>query len=450
MRFHWINKRLLFTSFSATFIIVGTLLAIRFAKGNRPTRNGEVRETGLLVANSFPTGAQVFINGDLSTATDTTLYLDPGEYEVEIRKDGYTPWKKTLTLEKELVTQTNAVLFPTAPSLSSLTFTGVQNTSPAPDGQKLVYFTASASAEEKNGLYVVDLTDNPLSLQRGSRQIAQPSTRINLEKSRFIWSPDSSELIVSDGSRHAILDITRQNNLDTLTLLSSLQLKKTLSTWEEEMYLRERQILTKFPNQIIAMATTSATNVYFSPDQEKLLYTASTSAQLPENIIDQLPATNTQPEQRNLEVGGVYVYDRKEDKNFRVGTIDNLSEIPQKKLLAIDLSTKPLDLESSPSAFVELQATNSAMTADIFRQYHSALYTGKIQWFPDSSHLIRTTPRQISILEYDGTNETTVYAGQFDPDFVYPWSNGNKLLLWTSFNQLPLTEKNLYAVQLRE
>ncbi|MEN8253819.1 MAG: PEGA domain-containing protein, partial [Patescibacteria group bacterium] len=107
--FSKINFRVLYTFFSAIFIIIGTLIAIQYAKGNiRLTDKGVVQDTGLLAANSFPTGAQVFINGELATATDDTLYLEPGSYNIEIKKDGFSPWRKTMQLRKELVTQTNA------------------------------------------------------------------------------------------------------------------------------------------------------------------------------------------------------------------------------------------------------------------------------------------------------------------------------------------------------
>lgn len=444
----YINNRVLFTFVSAFIIAVGSYFAIRFAKGQRPTTSGTVRQTGLLAANSFPTGAQVIINGKLTTATDDTLNLDPGEYEIEIQKDTYSSWHKTLRLQKELVTQTNALLFPSVPSLSPITFSGVQNVIPAPDGQKLVFFTSSASAEAKNGLYLADLTDSPLSLQRGPRQISTTSKKIDLNTASIIWSPDSSELMVTNGDNHLLLDITKLNTLDTMSDIS-LKAKTTMSSWEEEMYLKERVILAKFPDEVIQVATMSAKNVYFSPDQEKMLYTATASATLAEQLIPPPPATSTQPEERQLVPGHVYVYDQKEDKNFLVGIEDPLTALPQKHLLGTDLSTPALALASSPDSFQKLQASSSAQTADNFKAYHSGLFSGNLQWYPNSTHLIRMLPNRLSIVEYDGTNEVVVYSGPFAPNFVYPWSNGDKLLIMTSFSQPAASPLNLYAVQLK-
>ena len=85
-----VNKRFIYTFLAALFILIGTALAIQYAKGNfRLTDQGFVQGTGLLSANSFPTAAEVYIDGKLITATDDTIYLEPGEYEIEIIKLAY-------------------------------------------------------------------------------------------------------------------------------------------------------------------------------------------------------------------------------------------------------------------------------------------------------------------------------------------------------------------------
>ena len=150
------NRRPLYTLFSAIFVILGSIIAIRFAQGYRLSiQKRAVQGTGLLVSNSFPNGAQVFVSGKLVTATDDNIYLEPGQYEIEIIKDGYSSWRKQLNIESELVTQTNAQLFRLVPGLTPLTFTGVTYISPSPDGEKILFQTSSASARLKNGLYVL-------------------------------------------------------------------------------------------------------------------------------------------------------------------------------------------------------------------------------------------------------------------------------------------------------
>lgn len=443
--------RVLYTSLSALFIIVGTLVAINYAKGNyRLTQDGFIEESGLLSANSSPTGAQVIINDKLVTATDDTIYLEPGEYQVKIVKDGYAAWEKTISIEKELVAQTNALLFPNAPSLTPLTFTGAENISPSPDGQRVIYYTNHASASTKKGLYILELSGNLLPLQKNSQQIAEDVPAWNLAEADFIWSPDGSEVMMMASGHQVMLSTNKKQALRSLADVS-FRSKQILSQWEEEIYLQEKQLLAKFPEEIIEYATQSARNVYLSPDKKKLLYTALTDYTLPDDIIPPVPATNTQPERRNLTAGGVYVYDIEEDKNFQVGvesTTEDQELLPHKQLLTIDLASAEINsLAASPSAFTQLQATTSAQTAQRFQGYYTALYANSFQWLPDSNHIINSTNGEIKIMEYDSTNNTTIYSGQFAENFTYPWPDGSKLMILTAFS--PNSPTNLYAIELK-
>lgn len=518
----WFHPRVVYTAITIVLIVLGSFLAIRYAKGGyRFTDKGFANGTGLLSTNSFPTGAEVYIDGKLITATDDTLYLVPAEYQVEIKRDGYSPWQKKVQIEKELVVQTNARLFPIAPSLTPLTLTGLQNITPSPDGQRLVYYSASASASRKNGLYLYDLSSSPLPFSQGTKQISNDSNNFDLAEAEIIWSPDSSEIMVISGDRQVLLPVNKQSDLDTLPDIV-FQRGQILSEWEQEMYLRERQYLSLFPAEIIEIATESAKNVYFSPDKKRLIYTATTDLTIPENIVPSLPATNTQPEERSIVAGGIYVYDRQEDKNFKVGNEEEITAIKElvweedaddemdseelsrgvaggsvageaasgevtssraaadktvagtavtgekpavgstvtdnvlsrttrpgaKYLLTTDLDNpnSPL-LTASASAFTRLQSNSLQNTINNFKIYHSPIYADTFQWYPDSNHLLYTKDSAIKVMEYDATNHTTIYSGPFDQSFLYPWPDGNRLLIKTSFSAD--TPANLYAIELK-
>lgn len=58
--------------------------------------------TGIVSCSSTPNNASVYVDGVIQGHTDCILYdLDPGVYRVEIRKDGYFPWAKTVTLDAD-------------------------------------------------------------------------------------------------------------------------------------------------------------------------------------------------------------------------------------------------------------------------------------------------------------------------------------------------------------
>lgn len=436
------------------FVIIATLGVIRYAKGYRPTLNGEIRGTGLLATNSFPEGAQVYIDGKLTTATDDTLNINPKTYFVEIRKDGYHPWSKELTIEAELVTQTNATLFPTVPSLSPLTFTGAINPIPSPDGNKISFAVASASASTKNGLYTQELSSNPLAFNRSPRQIAQNTQEFDFAKATITWSPDSSEMVASfPNDRHILLEAVRFNNPSSYVDIT-IRLPLIFKEWEEELARDERAKLLELPDFMIKIATKSATNLYVSPDEERVLFQATQSTSIPTGLVPNLPSENTQPEDRQLTPGNFYVYDIKEDRNYLIHesqlpeVLDDQVTIEKRMLLEDILHPIPAELTSSPSAFKSL---SSGMTINdtlhLFNAQYSSIHVSSIQWFPDSYHLIITTDTGIDIVEFDNTNRTTIYSGPFDKSFVYPWPNNSNLVTLIQFS--PDTPPNLYAIELK-
>lgn len=440
------NKRVLSTLISLICIAGGTIVAIKFAQGYRPTTQGTLSPTGLLAANSFPNGASVYINGKLETATDTTLSLDPGTYDIEIRKDGYTSWRKTLQLEKELVTQTNAMLFPIAPSLTPLTFTGAQNVTPSPDGEQLAFVTASASATKNNGIYVLSLADNPISLQRGASQIAKITNASGLINSLMVWSPDLSQILLLANKRTYLLPLNRTTDLDTAVDIGSRR-EQILTEWRDTFQKKRQAGLDLFPPQVVAIASSSAKNIYISPDQERIIYTATQSAVIPEGLNSGLPAASTQKQERTLLSGSTYIYDRHEDRNFLIQSAE-----PE-----IIVTPSPTPFTKQKVSKIVIPVKEPVLTNDqIFenelkemRYATSALFVKAPQWLSDSKHVVIATASGIDIVEYDGTNRLRVYAGPFERDFLYLWPNGSKLVILANFNEPGSGILNLYAVGIK-
>ncbi len=454
------------------FIAVGTYLAIQFGKGYRPSRQG-VAGTGLLSANSFPPGAEVYIDGKLSTATDDTLNLPPADYEVELKKLGYLPWKKRLTVLEQLVTQTNAELFRAVPSLSPLTLSGAINAKPSPNGQKIAYAVASASAQAKNGLYIVDLTESnfPSSTAPQPKQIAKNVNGFDFTQANLLWSPDSNQILTSfdqDTGSIFLLEANALNQIDELPDVS-VRLSVILSEWEEEIALRETKQFALLPEPMQAIATASATNVYFSPNEEKMLYTATASATIPEGIIPPLPASNTQTQERTLEAGTMYVYDLKEDRNFAIFNpapppstpspkpVENsiLQQTVNKHLLLLSSYAKTADsatisalTQENMGPFNRLQTTGVLQTFANFESHYSSLFVSQFQWYPNSNHLLIRENNRIDLIEYDNTNRLTLYAGPFSNEFAYPWPDGRKLIILTNLNAA-LSLPNLYTVDVK-
>lgn len=401
-----LKKQLVIPLIILIFLVIGTAFAVFFGRGYKfgfDSNGPIVSGTGLLVATSTPNGAQVFINDHLTTATDNTINLAPGEYEVKIFKEGYFPWHKKIIIKKEAVSKADALLFPTAPKLESITNTGVLTPILDPSRTRLAYLVASQSAL-KNGIYVLDMTARPiLTLQSASSQIA--NNTINLFASAALsWSPDSKQLLatISDSSYNAtyLLDsgALNQSPQDVTETLSAVT-----TTWDKLKTEKEKAQMDSLAKPLRKVVSEYFKVLQWSDDETKILYEASQSATIPMIIKPALIGTDSTPEVREIKKGQVYVYDIKEDRNYKI-------------------------LDSLPNL------TNSSPLP--------------IMLHPDSKHLVYVHDGKIDIMEYDGVNQTTIYAGPFVDGYVFPWPDATKLVILTNLGNSNLTP-NLYTISLK-
>jgi hypothetical protein len=80
---------------------IATLVVVYNVNGYSIDREtGEVVQNGLLYLDAKPGSAEVFLNGEKQRGkTDARLVVAEGTYDVEMRRDGYLPWKRNLVLE---------------------------------------------------------------------------------------------------------------------------------------------------------------------------------------------------------------------------------------------------------------------------------------------------------------------------------------------------------------
>ncbi len=407
------RKQLLSSLLIFLFLVVATTLVILYGKGYRignwQTGKPTISKTGLLVAKSIPDGAQVFINGNLTSATDDTIDLLPGEYTVKITKEGYFPWEKKVRIQKEVVTKADALLFPTAPRLENITSSGVRNPVLDPSGKKIAFTVASQSAK-KNGIYVLDMNTTPiLTLRSSARQITNDVNDV-FSQATFAWSPDGEELLATIINSETALPTyyllrTSGFNDDPQNVTAILQ--TVLDDWESDKIEKAAARINALPKKQKALIQENFDIIGWSIDDSKILYTASSSAELPLIITPRHIGLDAMREERKLSENSVYVYDLKDDFNTKV------------------LDANDTGCKEAPQPCVP-----------------------PIQWFPDSEHLILVNDNKIRILEEDGSNSTTIYAGPFVNGYVFPWPNSSKLVILTNFNNAGVPA-NLYTIGLK-
>ncbi|HLE50407.1 MAG TPA: PEGA domain-containing protein [Patescibacteria group bacterium] len=424
------RTRLLITLLVTLLLAGGTVLAIQFAKGYRPNLAQLALDgTGLLSATSYPKNAQVFINDRLTTVTDDTLNLTPELYQVKIMKTGFLPWIKTVSIKPELVSTTDARLFPSIPSLTPLTFYQVSSPLLSPDGSKLVYTLTNSPFSQDNGVYVLSLAN---SLFPGNQiiQIADLAA-FDYRQATFAWSPDGSQILAlfHDTSKIIASHLLNPRNLNQAKNLTdtTFRLPLLLNQWQDQQKSINLTALARFPEFIQKVASESAVNVYFSPDREKILYTAIKDLEIPENLTDKaIPSINPTPQNRKLGAGKTYVYDLKEDSNFLITEAKYDPETAQPLIVAGTVAAsgkKPSEL------------TANLAVINLLRGAYDPHTTQNLGWYTTSRHLIITGNEGLSIVEYDDNNLTPIIPGPVTEGLAVPSPDGTHLIILSNLNQ---------------
>lgn len=377
---------------SALFAIIAYSRGYRINIGKK-----SLTPTGILVASSFPNGAKVYVNGELRGATDTNVQLAPGKYDIEIKKEGYVTWKKQMTVKGEIVVKTDSLLFPQNPSLSPVTSLGIVASFFSPNSNKAILITDNEDPE-KNGIYVLETSRKALSIFNPLKLLAAksifPSTLL-FEQSNVKFSPDGKQILLTvETSAETTITYLLSTDVETIQPLDVTRSQATiLEAWQKEESRSLTKILETYKDPIPQVASDSFKIISTAPDDSKILYQATSEATLPLIITPPLIGANEKEQQRTLKKDGLYVYDKKEDKNYEI--VLQTDEANAGKINNV----KPKALEQ------------------------------KILWYPDSRHLVIDEENQVSIMDYDGGNRLVVYSGPHEREFLAVTTEGNLLIL---------------------
>ena len=190
-----------------------------------------------------------------------------------------------------------------------------------------------------------------------------------------------------------------QNPQDVTETISSVN-----TSWDKLKGEKDKALMDSLVKPLKKVVNEDFKLLEWSGDETKILYEASRSATIPLIITPRLIVTDSTPEIRDIKKGEIYVYDSKEDRNYKI-----LDAIP---------------VRSDPSSPLP------------------------IMWYPDSKHLVYVHSGKIVMMEYDAQNETTVYAGPFVDGFVFPWPDATKLVILTNLGN-PDIAPNLYTIGLK-
>ncbi|OQX51554.1 hypothetical protein B5M47_00405 [candidate division CPR3 bacterium 4484_211] len=397
-----LKKESLISALLGIGLIISFLIIFYLARGYQfDFRKRQIEGTGILVVRSIPDGALIYLNDKKYGATNSSISaLSPGRYTLKVEKQGYHHWQREIIIRKELVSEVEALLAPLFPELKPLTYTGVLNPIISPDRQR-VLFTAPENG--LSSLWLLDIVERPFNLASKPRQLLTDTKEYAYSQSTKQWSPDSREILLklntpSLQNKPQITAFTF--NVDSKSLQKVGNLEKLEQEWQEETEALQEKNLQNLSQETIARLST-VTNPLWSPNRNAVVYKEITENQVFYKVLDLNPST-----------------------------------APNNQ---ISPSTTPQSIHYKE--YNTYQADKAKFT--------------KLVWYPDSKHLIilekeskEAEKGKLSLIEADGQNKNEFFSGTIKGDYVFPFSNGTKVAILTTFN--PETKVyNLYSISLR-
>ncbi len=100
------TRWIVFLLFAAGFFLSAPVVILYTAGYRYNVATRELRQTGLLFLSTLPKGAEVFLDGE-RTGSKTPILLKtviPGTHTILLKKNGYLPWEKELSVESRVTT----------------------------------------------------------------------------------------------------------------------------------------------------------------------------------------------------------------------------------------------------------------------------------------------------------------------------------------------------------
>lgn len=441
------KTRILFSLITILVLGIGTLIGIFLVQGNTvDIKSKKVVQTGVLVVNSVPNGAAIYIDEHFTNTTNTSIsFLPSKKYKVRLTKEGYIPWEKEINVNNQIIAEVEAILWPATPAPNPITNTGAVNVHVSPDGQKIAY-AIRYSEKDKAGLWVMDMAKRTVFSGPSTdfTQITKNTSQTDYSNAKITWSPDSKQILATlqessnqetRFTRNYLLDITKMNDNP---IDETLTKENLLSEWHVE-YVKKQNIRASKLNgdpDGIKIASDSAMPLKWSYDETMFMYATSNIQTTPMVSPIVFPSTTNKAKTVGVATSSATATSSaSQDTTIPKGNYLN-DVAAEQATYSASLNLKVYDVKKKKSYDLP------------WAKYYT--------WYPEEekadriiAHLVMVEDGSISMIESDGKNKSTIYSGPFEDSLVFPWPDGGRLVFLTNFNFRAGSEPNLYTLNLR-
>lgn len=192
------SRRVYFIIIIVVFLVIAPLLLL-YATGFRyDFQKNKIVQVGIISLETKPRSASIYLNDELLKKKTPTVInnLLPGRYSLEIIKNGYHPWRKTINVQSGL-----AVVYPDIKLFKKVTNTteidqNVILASVSDDSKRLAYIS-------QDNLKVININDLKSVFNK----------KITESVSRILWSPDAVKLLLELKNRddYLLIDLNKES-----------------------------------------------------------------------------------------------------------------------------------------------------------------------------------------------------------------------------------------------
>ncbi len=215
------TRTILFLSLLISFLIIATLTVFYSMGWRFDWKTRKITQPGIFYFKVWPRSVQVYLDGELKEKTDFFFgsilieNLLSKEYKVEIKKEGFHTWEKTLEIKKREVTEAkNIVLIPENPNFTIIT-NEVNDFFFSPNGKKIILKNPGWSLKlfeiDKNvKSHLIDEDDisknevHPVRDSKNSEETEARSISNGVQLFDLKFSADSNKVLLEIGVKEKI------------------------------------------------------------------------------------------------------------------------------------------------------------------------------------------------------------------------------------------------------
>jgi len=417
------KKRLVLFIFLVVLFLIISPLIIFYSLGWRfDWQTKKITQPGIFYFNVYPKNVQIYLDGVIKKKTDFFFgsviieNLPPKKYDVEIKKEGFHSWKKTLEIKKLKATEAKDVILVPQNPIFAVISKKVEESFFSPDQKKIIlketFPTSPENSDSSNwALKLFELDKNIKSHLIEPNRIHSNSADINGNDANIKKEIHLNDLKFSLDSKMILLElkISIHSPVDSLTDETKRE-EKPIENKEEklEYYILE---IDKVPPTLFSLSFLgpNVKRVDFNPKDSQKLFTLTVSSEETEELV---------PENKNDSSD---LHQEKTDKQTKtLSEIDLVDEKASSSVLE-----NIIDYSITENAIYYLDASGFLFKTDFSLNWRDKLNTDPFPLKKDAEYKITASPFDVILIEdetlyvFDKKNNSFKKISEFVKDFKF-------------------------------